>query len=361
MRILFLMTPGINLSTWRENGSYSREIKMCLAYAEAGWDVDLVSFGPEKYDFTEIHENISIVNVKYSKARTFLYPISLFSYFKAADVVKTNQSYYSWVFVLAAKLAATPILLRCGYVYGEYLQSVRGLTVLTRIYKVLEGWAFRNATFSVVTTHALLNWIELNYGVSRDKVAVIPNFVDTDLFRPTGGPKIRNSVITIGRLDVVKRLDLLIMACARIEDCHLTIVGEGPERKRLQNLSQKMGVRVEMPGSLPHSGLPELLCRHQVFALTSLREGHPKALIEAMACGLACVGSFQGQDNFYDAILTTSPSAVEISYEISRLFNSPTKLSHYSKRARDFAQKEYNFGAVFRTERALLVAIAKIR
>lgn len=353
-KLLFIMTPGVNLSVWRENGSFSREIKPYVAYADAGWQVEILTFGAERYDFRGLHKNISFRNVGYSHLRSLIMPFKLVPIFKRFDIIKTNQSYYSWIFVLAAKLAKRPVLLRCGYVYGEYLESVNGLTLKTRIYKVLEKWAYKNAVYSTVPTRALLDWIINNYGLSPHKISVLPNFVDTDVFRPCMSGNIDNSVIAVGRLEPVKRFELLVQACARLPGCRLTIIGEGSERPKLAALASKLGLTLAMPGNVPNGELPAILCRHKIFALTSKREGHPKALIEAMACAIPCVGSFQGQDNFSGVILTALPVAEEIAGAINEFFSNAEKMKDYSQRGLDFALRNYAFPGILRSENKIL-------
>lgn len=355
--LLFVMTPGMTLSAWKDNGSFEREIAVYRSYAKRGWKVKILSFGREKYDFAGLHKNIEVVSARHNTVFTHLIAFTHKSYFQWADVIKTNQSYCSWVFVFAAKLAQRPILLRSGYVYGEYLETVNGMTLWTRLYQMLEGWAFRNATLCAVTTQSLADWSRAKYGLTPAKVIIIPNYIDTDIFRPLHRPKIENSVISVGRLSPVKRYDLLIKGCAKIPGTKLTIVGEGDERPRLTALAQKLGVSLEMPGNVPNSALPAILGSHQVFALTSLREGHPKALIEAMACGLACVGSFYGQENFADSILIARPEEESIRHAIAGLFQNKESREKYSNSAFRFATEEYAFPRIFAMEAGLLEKI----
>lgn len=358
-KLFFTMTPGINLSKWKENGSFDREIKPYLAYADAGWEITILTFNPEKYDFSKLHKNISLINMKWTALRSFLLPLILLKHFKRTDVIKTNQSYFAWVFAAAALLAHKPLLLRCGYVYGEYLQTVNGNTVRTKLYKLLEGWAFRNAEACIVTTEALKTWIMENYKPKTEKLTVIPNFVDTNIFKPLQKVKKPYSVISVGRLHPVKRFDLLVRACAAIPHCTLTIVGEGPEKTALQNLAGQLGLPLELPGSIPNSALPEALCMHEVFAITSLREGHPKALTEALACGLPCVCAVPGQNDFKSCTLTISDTADSIYSAIAQLFDNPALRSELGAKARSFAVKRYSFEKILERETALAAMLAK--
>jgi glycosyltransferase involved in cell wall biosynthesis len=71
----------------------------------------------------------------------------------------------------------------------------------------------------------------------------------------------------------------------------LAIVGEGPLRANLEELARKERVEVQFLGILPNDQLPELLNRQRGFIMPALFEGMPKALLEAMSCGLPVIGT----------------------------------------------------------------------
>ncbi|MBN1478541.1 glycosyltransferase, partial [Candidatus Sumerlaeota bacterium] len=70
----------------------------------------------------------------------------------------------------------------------------------------------------------------------------------------------------------------------------LDIIGEGPLRAALETLARS-NPRIHFLGSVPHDELPSHLHRATAFVLPSLYEGHPKTLIEAMACGLPVIAT----------------------------------------------------------------------
>jgi sugar transferase (PEP-CTERM/EpsH1 system associated) len=144
--------------------------------------------------------------------------------------------------------------------------------------------------------------------VPRRKLEVIPNGIDTDLFERTSSrADIRRTLGiapdapvagTVGRLNGVKRQDLLIRAftqvCKRIPDARLVLVGDGPMRDSLQALAKDLNLN----GSVRFAGYqsqPErYLQMMDVFALTSQTEGMPLAILEAWAAGLPVVASAVG-------------------------------------------------------------------
>jgi len=133
----------------------------------------------------------------------------------------------------------------------------------------------------------------------RDKGRVIPLFVDTDHFVPTGdvfdysphfnrqGKKI---VLYVGRFGRYKGLDYLLKAMSHIEDRYnLVLVGDGPERAGLISLigDLKLKNRATIMPHVAYSKLPEIYRSADVFVLPSTDRGEAFGLValEAMACG----------------------------------------------------------------------------
>lgn len=363
--LLFIMTPGTSLSVWADSGAISRELKPYFKYAERGVNVRIISFGPNKNNYTIPHKNIEVFHARLGIFWAYLLPITHRAHYKWADVIKTNQSYLSWVFALAANYFEKPIMLRCGYVRGEYLETTVGDTLTTKIYKSFEGWAFRAASAVAVPTKELAEWVVEKYHVRKIKVSVLPNWVDTELFRPSSCiERQANSVLSIGRLHKDKQHDLLIKACALIPGCNLTIIGEGPERRPLEVLAKKLGVNLHAPGISANSDLPGIINKNQIFAVTSVWEGHPKAVIEALACGIPCVAvSGVGISNLLSsnrAALMASASPEGLAGSIEKLFANHDLSHALAQRGRKYVVDNFSFQKNFDRESEVLLGLTKI-
>jgi glycosyltransferase involved in cell wall biosynthesis len=107
-------------------------------------------------------------------------------------------------------------------------------------------------------------------------------------------------LIFVGTLAVLyKAPDVLIRAVARIgrPDVLLTLVGDGRQRPELTRLAGQLGIaeQVEFRGTLPAgAAVRAALDDADLFVLPSRQEGLPRAMIEAMARGLPCIGSRVG-------------------------------------------------------------------
>lgn len=102
-------------------------------------------------------------------------------------------------------------------------------------------------------------------------------------------------VLFVGRLSAAKNADVLLCAAARVPVA-CTIVGEGPERPRLEALARELGIgdRVHFAGGVEFERVLDFYENSDLLVLASETEGWPKAIAEGMAFGLVCVGSDRG-------------------------------------------------------------------
>jgi len=171
-------------------------------------------------------------------------------------------------------------------------------------------YAWRSACVVPVSKNAM----EVALGVEKlptSKVRLIPNGIDTDLFRPPGGlfaktearqklgvPKDAFLIGSVGRLSPEKDYELLLAAFAELKRswpaAHLAIVGEGPCRTALAGQVETFGLQgsVSLPGST--NDTRQWLLAFDLFTLTSITEGTSISLLEASACGLPAVVSKVG-------------------------------------------------------------------
>jgi glycosyltransferase involved in cell wall biosynthesis len=129
----------------------------------------------------------------------------------------------------------------------------------------------------------------------RGKVVVQRNGVAREALR-AGEPELPPRIVAIARLVEKKGLDVLIEAARSLDPgIVVEIVGDGPERQRLEALSRAWGRRVRFTGALPHAYALRRLSGASAFALpcrqlaSGDRDGLPVALVEAMSAGVPVV------------------------------------------------------------------------
>jgi glycosyltransferase involved in cell wall biosynthesis len=172
---------------------------------------------------------------------------------------------------------------------------------------------FRSAWFAALSTEARQEL--LARGVDDERIFALPNGVDLDVHRPATADERRRLrerlglpadgfVGTfVGRLHPVKDVDTLLAAAARVPELTLVIVGDGPERGRLEAQSARLGIESRVSFRGLSSEVAEVLRASDAFLLSSHGEGMSNALLEAMACGLPCLasGSVGGADELLGA------------------------------------------------------------
>jgi glycosyltransferase involved in cell wall biosynthesis len=126
------------------------------------------------------------------------------------------------------------------------------------------------------------------WGIKPEKIVVIPNSVDIDLFAPNLSANKSFDLITICRLTPWKGVSELIEESAK-KDLSIAIVGSGSEEQSLRVLADKLKAKATFLGEQIQSELPSLINQSKVFVLNSNYEGSPHALLEAMACGAISV------------------------------------------------------------------------
>jgi glycosyltransferase involved in cell wall biosynthesis len=323
-----------------------------VEYVRRGWKVKILTFDSDK--IPKLPEGMEAICFPHHRL-LWLLPWTHRELGSWADVIKTNQSSRAYYYTRAVKQWRKPILLRCGFVRGELQETTDGLTLKTRRYQKREARAFKAATHCQVPTKELSKWVQKRYDIPKEKISVVPNFVDTDLFKPMERvQKKGKSIISFGRLAPVKQFGLLINACAAIPGCTLTIIGEGSERQYLENLAKEQGVNLNLPGNLPNEELPKMLQEHRVFAITSIREGHPKALIEAMACGVSCIGvdaiGIQNVIKHGENGWLVKPTVQDIKDGIDTLLNDVLLSKNLGKNAHKFVKETFSFEGCFDLE-----------
>jgi glycosyltransferase involved in cell wall biosynthesis len=208
----------------------------------------------------------------------------------------------------AAVLVATRIFLpSCKTIITQHVNWSQVLThhptLKERAVYQLSKILYPLATQIVAVSNGIANEIKKMRNVYPGKIQCIYNPVVTPELlelseQPPSHPWLLNKdepvLIGVGRLVEQKDFETLIRAYYRVQKqitCKLLILGEGPERQKLENLVQELDLtsKIDLPGfaSNPYTNMTH----SDLFVLSSQFEGLPTVLIEAMACGCPLVST----------------------------------------------------------------------
>lgn len=182
-------------------------------------------------------------------------------------------------------------------------------------YFALEKLLIRQCSWIYSCNTKVASFYQQKYPNIAERITYLKNAVDTEIFyllRPDESlrthqtltkklnlPTTTKFILFAGRLHPQKDPILLIRAFAALSnpDAHLIIVGDGEltEAIRSEIITCKLSERVTLMGSLKQEQLFDLYCAASVFVLSSLYEGLPVTVLEALACGTPIVTTDCGE------------------------------------------------------------------
>lgn len=169
-------------------------------------------------------------------------------------------------------------------------------------YYLLNLTAMKNVSHIISITDVQKKFFVNKWNISNEKISVIPNGVDTSSFNANNDGKDininkkynlpANYSIFVGRLEDRKGVDSLIRSLKDV-DITSAIIGDGPDKNKLKNISDVMGVsdRVRFTGSVSDNDLRGLYSNASFFVLPSVSEGLPLTVLEAMASGIPVIAN----------------------------------------------------------------------
>jgi glycosyltransferase involved in cell wall biosynthesis len=235
--------------------------------------------------------------------------------------------------------------------------------------QALENICLKRARTVMVESRYMKKKVEMIHRIPSHKIIVNPGGVDLERFKPSlkrdklktqfNLPKGKTHLLTVRNLEPRMGLDNLLQCMAHLKkqkvEVHLTLGGEGIERKNLERLivELKLDKDVNLKGFIPPDLLPKYYAAADFFILpTRYLEGFGLVTPESMACGTPVLGTPVGATkeilSFFDSDLlfgNASPEAMAtgIRLAVQRYGNDKKAYDKLRGQCQEFAQKYYSW------------------
>jgi glycosyltransferase involved in cell wall biosynthesis len=358
-------TAGVSLRTWDSKGLLDRETAVYRRLVERGAQVDLITYG----DASDRDYEPSLAGVRVHcnrwglRARRYAWwlPMLHARVLSRVHVVKTNQMFGADLALRCARWFRKPFIARCGFMLSEFKTREFGEgSAEARRALELEREVFSAADRIVVTTPTMAADVARRIPAVADRTTVVPNFVDAELFRPLPERRGEFDLVFVGRLAHQKNLASLLLA-ARDLAASVLVVGDGELRRELQAKFSDPRDRIVWIPRVEHRRLPEEVNRARIFVLPSLYEGHPKSLIEAMACGMPVLAADAPGVREIVAHGETGwlarPAVDALREALGRLLAAPDLCDRLGRAARRDASTKFGFERIVDLESETLASV----
>lgn len=294
---------AVFLPSLRGGGAERVTVTLTEGLAARGIEVDVLLAQAEGPFLERARRVARVIDLKAPRVARALPALVRYLNRERPAALLTTLSHANVIGITAARLARQPV--RMVVREGNHVSqsSIHSDSWRLHMLPMLARWAYPKADLVLANSEGLAEDLRSNLDVPATKIRVIPNPVDIAEVRaaaaaPTPHPWLEDAAIPVvlsaGRLAAQKDFGTLIRAFARVRaarPARLVLLGEGGERKRLEALVEELGLGgdVVLPGfqANPHAWM----ARAKVFALSSLWEGSPNVLVEAMSLGVPVVST----------------------------------------------------------------------
>lgn len=275
-------------------------INLANGFCKMGYDVDIVVLSSNGGFREKVNPRVKIVDLKSKRAITSVFKLKKYISDNKPAAILSALGHINVVSIIASIGSNTKTIVTEHSTNSIAFAKEGGIKAW--IMPILMRFFYRYATHIVAVSKGVANDLNKNIKINQ-RIETIYNptlpkelveLTEVDTKHEWLTDKNSKIVISVGRLAKVKQFDLLINAFSLLEkevDAKLIILGDGPEREYLREVAKTLGIadKVDMPGftTNPYA----FMAKSDLFVLSSMYEGLPTVLVEALACGTAVVST----------------------------------------------------------------------
>lgn len=369
-KFLLVLTFNKSLRDWSKEGMLDRELKYYSKLSKANnLKISILSYGDkndEQYlkNYRELNiitmfQNKKINNALYIFLLSIIHILKNIKIYKEFLIIKTNQNYGSWIGSFIKLINPKCYFISRGGYDLYHFQKLEKKIIKSFLAYFICLTTYKLADKILVPTLFYENFVNQVYKIKKEKIFILPNYIDTDLFKPIKIKKFPKKILTIGRLINQKNLFNLISLISKT-GYSLDILGSGPLKSDLVSFSKLNECHVRFLKPVSNINLFKTYNKYKYFILFSHYEGNPKVLLEAMSCELCCfINSSVGINNIISNFNNGIIADHQINKNLLMLETNPEIINKISINARKSIEKKYSLARVLKIETSLYENIEK--
>jgi glycosyltransferase involved in cell wall biosynthesis len=266
------------------------------------------------------------------------------------DLVHTHFSVPGFIGRLAAMLAGVPAIVHTIHGYPYHAKSSR---MQRWFYILLERSVGGIAHIVLSQNHGDMEDAIRYSIVPRDRLRFIGNGIRLERFRPPRRRPVAETatIVCVARMEMVKNHRMIFAALRALADrgvaCRLQLVGGGELRPEYEALCSELGIRDRVEFLGYRDDIPQVLASADVAVLTSIKEGVPRAIMEAMAMELPVVatripGNVDAVRDGETGYLVEVDDVTALTDRLERLIQDPALRARLGARGREVVIRDFD-------------------
>ena len=351
MRVLYIFTFMYSLEIWDKTGTLEKELKIFkelnkkhkikFTFLTYGTSNDkkykLEEYGIKVvpiFEFKNISKN-NFANIIYS----IYFVLKNKSELNNCDVIKHNQLNGIWLGILLKNILKIKLILRTGYDSYRFSVYEKKSKLKKILYFYLTKLGIYFSDLYTVTSVSDKKFSK-NYNIKNMNLELRRNWVENKSLN-NFNQRNKYKILSVGRLEYQKNFKTLIKDFKN-SSFELDIVGSGSLENELINLAKNLNVKINLLGQLKNKDLDAMYGNYVFYISSSIFEGNPKTVLEAMSNG--CIPLLSDIENHQELVENGKsgyliPNGQSFIKKIQEIIDDKDLLNKIGENAKTYVQK----------------------